>query len=62
MRVLSFSIESAKKSRNRRTARSPASAISARTTSELSIVDVVTGGAVSTTAGTLRRLALTATP
>jgi hypothetical protein len=45
--------------RDWRAARSPASAIIAGTTSELSIVDVVTGATVSTTAGTLRRSALT---
>jgi hypothetical protein len=62
MRVLSFSIEAAKKSRNRRDARSPASAIIAGTASEIFSVDVVTGVAVLTTAGRLRRSALTATP
>jgi hypothetical protein len=48
--------------RNRRAARSPASAIIAGTTSELSSVDVVIGATVSTTAGTLRGSALTSTP
>jgi hypothetical protein len=60
MCVLSFSIDAAKNSRKRRDARSPASAIIAGTTSELRSVDTVTGAAVSTTAGTLRRSALTA--
>jgi hypothetical protein len=59
MRVLSFAIEAAKKSRKRRDARSPALAIIAGTTSELSIVDDLTGGA---TAGRLRSSALTSTP
>src|ERR1700737_844231 len=52
MRVLSFSIEAAKKSRKRRAARSPASAIIAGTASELCSVGVVTRVAVSTTAST----------
>jgi hypothetical protein len=54
--------EAAKKSKNRRTARSPASAIIAGTASALCKADVVTGAAVSTSAGTLCRPALTATP
>jgi hypothetical protein len=63
MRVLSFSIEAAKKSRNRRDARSPAFATIDGTASELcSIGDVVTSAAVSTTAGTVFRSPLTATP
>ena len=62
MRVLSFSIEAAKKSRKRRDARSPASAIFAGTANELCSVDVVTGAAVSTMAARSRRSALTATP
>ena len=60
--VLSFSIDAAKKSRKRRDVRSPALAIIDGTASELRSVDVVTGTTVSTTAGTLRRSALTATP
>jgi hypothetical protein len=51
MRVLSFSIEAAKKSRKRQAARSPASAIIAGTTSELWSVDVATAVAVPTAAG-----------
>jgi hypothetical protein len=62
MRVLSFSIEAAKKSRKRRDAQSPASAIIAGTASVLCNVGVVTGAAVWTTAGRLRRSPLTATP
>jgi hypothetical protein len=62
MRVLSFSVEAAKKSRKRRAARSLASAIIAGATSELRSVDIVTGVAASTTAGTSRRSTLTATP
>jgi hypothetical protein len=54
--------EAAKNSRNRRAARSPASAIIAGTASEIVSVDVVTGVAVSTTAGRLPRSPLTATP
>jgi hypothetical protein len=62
MRVLSFSIEAAKKSRKRRAARSPASAIIAGTTSELDSVDVVTAVTTSTTIGKSRRSALIAIP
>jgi hypothetical protein len=59
---LSFSIEAAKKSRKRRAARSPASAIIAGTIKELRSVDAVTAAPCSTTAGRSRRSALTATP
>jgi hypothetical protein len=50
------------KSRKRRDARSPASAIIAGTASEIFSVDVATGVAVSTTAGRLPRSSLTPTP
>jgi hypothetical protein len=60
--VLSFSIEAAKNSKNRRDARAPASAIIAGTTKELETVGAVTGAPCFTTAGTLDLSALIATP
>jgi hypothetical protein len=51
----------AKNSMNLRAACSPASAIAAGTASVLRNVDLLTGAAVLTTAGRLRRSALTAT-
>jgi len=59
--VLEF-VEAAKKSRKRRAARSPASAIIAGTASALRSVAVVRGAVVSATAGTLRLSPLMPTP
>jgi hypothetical protein len=60
--VFLLRIVAAKNSINRRAACSPAPAIAAGTASELRSDDALTGVAASTTAGKLRRSALTATP